>query len=75
MSVSPELAIRLIEECKFMRSRVKAILGCENAIDALVAEDVFGSHYPESLHGDILSLTAAIAAGERELGTVVPVSD
>ena len=71
MSVSPELGVRLIQECKFMRSRVEALLACEYAIDSLAAEDVFGKQYPQILRDDSQSLTEAIEAGERELGTVV----
>lgn len=71
MSISPQLAVRLIQECKFMRSRVEAILACEYAIDTLAAEDVLGKHYPQMLRHDSRSLTEAIEAGERELGTVV----
>ncbi len=75
MSVSPELAVRLVQECKFMRSRVEALLACEHAIDTLAAEDVFGKQYPQFLRDDSRSLTEAIFAGERELGTVVSLRD
>ena len=67
MSISNEVAIRLIEDCKFARSRLGAILACNPAIDALVAEDVFGGRFDELLQSDIRSLTEAINSGEQEL--------
>lgn len=70
---SSELVHELIRECKIMRSRVEAILGCDDAINFLVAEDVFGSGFAELLIDDKTSLQRIVADGERELGTTVEV--
>ncbi len=72
MKLSNEAATRLVQECKFMCSRLSALLACDAAIDGLADEDVFGARYPSLLKGDIASLTEAIEASELELRTNVP---
>ncbi len=43
-----------------MRSRIKAILDCEEAIEELVQPEVFGSRYRDLLAADCRELSASI---------------
>lgn len=53
---------KLLEEAIIMHSRIQAILKCEEAIEALAADDCFGYTYPDLLRADLKSLTKSIRA-------------
>ncbi len=73
LSVRRQVLRRLIRECKIMRSRVDAILDCDEALAHLTAYDEFGAEYDKLLAADTRMLATAIVSGERELGECVKV--
>lgn len=60
----------LLDNCVVMHSRVAALLQCDDALDALCAEDVFGEHYAELLSADELALRTAITNAGRDVEEV-----
>ncbi|KAA1258376.1 hypothetical protein LF1_08950 [Rubripirellula obstinata] len=62
-----EVIERLRSECETMRSRVDALLSCEEAIEHLVEPDVFGESYRDLLKSDTNELAEAIGMAEASL--------
>ncbi len=62
-----KLLQRLREECDTMRSRAQAILDCPDAIEHLVAYDVFGGRFRDLLKTDCSKLAEAIDMVDNEL--------
>lgn len=51
-----------------MRSRVEAILNCEQAIEELVLPEVFGAQYRSLLNADCSDLSKSIELCDTALG-------
>ncbi|MGB7327699.1 MAG: hypothetical protein WBD31_22670 [Rubripirellula sp.] len=63
-----ELIERLRKECQTMRSRVEAILNCEQAIEELMMPEVFGAQYRSLLNADCSDLSKSIELCDTALG-------
>ena len=63
-----EIIKRLRHERDVMRSRVEAILTCEDAIESLEDEEVFGGRYGDLLFADARELHEAIELADAVIG-------